>query len=119
MTGGGARPFDRPFDKLRVSGGITRILTFPREGGREKRGWIPACAGMTVGVAGMTVGRSTLRQAQGERRGRAISQSPLRGGDGWVRWDGLPLSREQEGEGKRGITPILTFPREGGREKRG
>ena len=34
----------------------------------EGRDWIPAYAGMTKGVAGMTVGeRSTLRQAQGER----------------------------------------------------
>ena len=45
---------------------ITPILTFPRQGGRDKRGWIPAYAGMTDGEAGMAEGRSTLRQAQGE-----------------------------------------------------
>ncbi len=50
--------------------GITPILAFPHQGGRDKRGWIPACAGMThisnpsdssrrwiPACAGMTVGQ--------------------------------------------------------------
>ncbi len=39
--------------KLTLLGGLCKGL---RQGGREKKRWIPACAGMTVGVAGMTEG---------------------------------------------------------------
>ena len=35
--GKAARPFDRPFDKLRVSGGITPISIFPVKGEEANR----------------------------------------------------------------------------------
>ena len=71
---------------VRVSRGVTPILTFPRRGGRDKSDWIPAFAGMTVVEVGMAGGvggnegrRSTLRQAQGER---VVGGLVACGGDG-------------------------------------
>ena len=90
--------------RLRVSGGGGIPLSREQEGEspspsreRGKKGappsplplWIPACAGMTVGVGGNDRrGRSALRQAQGERKGvTPILAFPLGGGRekrGWI-----------------------------------
>ena len=75
--GGGARPFD----KLRVSG---RWLA------QGERGWIPAFAGMTVGVAGMAVMQrppSERKMDSGFRRndgGGARPFDKLRVSGGWL-----------------------------------
>ena len=53
-----------------------QALTFPHQGGREKRGWIPACAGMTKGVAGMTEGVAGMTEG--------VAGEGIRGGEGDV-----------------------------------
>ena len=81
-----------------MRGSRALILTFSQDGRREKRGWIPACAGMTKWGVGMT------KWVLG-RRGKMDSR--LRGNDEWVlggrkKGDARPFDRLRVSGGGKG-----------------